>query len=94
MAKELSCGVEFLRGILLFLNALFVLVGLALIGIGVYIKVDNDFASILAKLAEISSFKEQSLGFLAFAMIGGGVFTLLIALFGAMGKFHVRRLNK
>jgi len=93
MAKQLSCGVEFMRGILLFLNILFVIFGLILIGVGVYIKVDNNFASILDKFTEEGGFEAQSLGFLAFVMIGGGVLTLLIALFGCMGKFCVERMN-
>ncbi|CAF0817068.1 unnamed protein product [Adineta steineri] len=91
MGRELSCGVEFMRGVLLFFNVLFVIVGLALIGLGVYIKVDDNFASILSELANESSFQGQSLGFLAFVMIGGGVFTLLIALFGCMGALWNNR---
>ncbi|CAF0754672.1 unnamed protein product [Adineta steineri] len=92
MGRELSCGVEFMRGILLFFNVLFVIVGLALIGLGIYIKVDDNFASILEELANgQKTFEGQSLGFLAFVMIGGGVFTLLIALFGCMGALWNNR---
>ncbi|CAF0754758.1 unnamed protein product [Adineta steineri] len=92
MGRELSCGVEFMRGVLLFFNVLFVIVGLALIGLGIYIKVDDNFASILSKLAdESTTFQGQSLGFLAFVMIGSGVFTLLIALFGCMGALWNNR---
>ncbi len=93
MAKQLSCGVDIMRGILLFLNILFVIVGLALLGFGIYVKVDKSFAAILGKLANMDGFEGQSLGFLAFALIGGGVLILLIALFGCMGKLHVRYLN-
>lgn len=81
-----SCGAEFMRGVLLFLNSLFTLIGLGLIGIGIYIKVDASFAAILSELASLGTFQGQSLGFLAFVMIGGGVFTVLIALFGCVGK--------
>ncbi|UJR23570.1 hypothetical protein I4U23_026558 [Adineta vaga] len=91
MAKELSCGVELMRGILLFFNVLFVIVGIALIGLGIYIKVDDNFASVLNKIADLSDFSGQALGFLAFVMIGGGVFTLLIALFGCMGALWNNR---
>lgn len=87
MAKQLSCGIEFMRGLLLLLNVLFILVGLALIGIGIYIKVDTKFSSILDELTKTSNFEGQSLGYLAFILIGGGVFTLLIALFGCIGEF-------
>jgi len=79
---------------LLFLNVLFVIVGITLIGLGVYMKVDDNFASILNKIADMDKqFSGQALGFLAFVMIGGGVFTLLIALFGCMGAlWHKRAL--
>jgi hypothetical protein len=87
MAKDISCGVDFMRGILLFLNVLFIIVGLALIGVGAYIKMSDNFASILSQFTEISGFGAQSLGFLSFVMIGGGLLTLLIALFGCAGKF-------
>jgi len=80
-----------MRGLLLLLNILFVIFGLLLIGIGVYIKVDNNFASFFDKFTEEAGFEAQSLGFLAFVMIGGGVFTLLIALLGCMGTLWHNR---
>ena len=86
MAKRLSCGVGFMRALSLILNILFVIVGLGLIGLGIYLKVDKDLSSVLSKLTDVSNFEGQSLGFLAFVMIGGGVFTVLIALFGCAGK--------
>jgi hypothetical protein len=85
----MGCGADFTRGVLLVLNVLFVIVGLALIGVGIYIKVDANFAAILSKLTSDNNFEGQSFGYLAFVMIGGGVFTVLIALFGCMGKFLV-----
>jgi len=93
MAKELSCGVHFMRGLLLFLNILFVIVGIALVGIGIYIKVGTNFTSIINQFTHVQNFEAQSLGFLSFVMIGGGVFTLLLALFGCMGKFCVYHMN-
>ena len=87
MTQKLSCGVDFMRGLLLFFNILFVLVGLGLVGLGIYIKFSNNFSSILDQFTNIEGFEAQSLGFLAFVLIGGGVFTLLLALFGCMGKF-------
>jgi len=91
MGKQLSGGVDCMRGLLLVLNILFVLLGLALIGIGIYIKVDSNFASILDKLEDLKGISAQALGFLAFAMIGGGVFTLLVALLGCMGALWRNR---
>ncbi len=93
MAKELSCGVEFMRGILLILNVLFVIFGLILIGIGIYIKVDNNFASILNELTKEGQFETQSLGFFAYVMIGGGAITLIIALCGCVGKSYIEHMN-
>jgi hypothetical protein len=92
MARQMGCGVEFMRGLLLLLNIIFVIVGLGLIGLGIYIKVDNNFSAILNKI-DVHTFEGQSLGFLAFVMIGGGVFTLLISVLGCMGEFLVTSYN-
>jgi hypothetical protein len=89
MTKDLSCGVHCGRALLLIFNIIFILVGLFLIGFGAYVKIDNNFSSILDQFTGEKNFEAQSLGFLAFAMIGGGVFTLLISLFGCAGKFIV-----
>lgn len=69
------------------------IIGLGLIGLGIYIKVDSNFASILSKLATNGSLDIKTLGFFAFVLIGGGVITLLIALFGCMGKFVIQLIN-
>jgi len=86
MAKILSFGIEFMRGLLLILNIIFVLAGIALIGIGIYIRINNNVSAVLEKLTDVSNFEGQSLGFLAFVLIGGGVFIVLIAILGCMGK--------
>ncbi|CAF0810725.1 unnamed protein product [Rotaria sp. Silwood1] len=91
MAKVLSCGVGFMRGILLLLNVFFALVGLGLIGLGIYVKVDNKISAVLSKFTEVSSFSGQSLGFLAFVLIGGGIFTILIAISGCLGSLWRNR---
>lgn len=93
MAKDLSCGVKFMRGLLLLLNIIFVILGLTLIGVGIYAKLNNNLAEILNQLTKEGTFEAQSFGFLSFVMIGGGVFTLLIAIFGCMGKFCIRKMN-
>ena len=89
MAKDLPCGAECLRGLLLLLNVIFILVGLTMIGLGIYLKVDKDLDAILSELASTSTFEGQSLGFLAFVMIGGGVFTVLVSLVGCVGALRV-----
>lgn len=81
-----SCTASFFRAVLLILNILFILFGLTMIGLGIYFKVDKDLDAILSELANASTFEGQSLGFLAFVMIGGGVFTVIISLFGCFGK--------
>jgi CD9 antigen/CD82 antigen len=85
--------VEFLRVILFILNIVFVLVGIAIIGIGIYIQTNNNFSVILNRLADTGNFEGQSLGFLAFVLIGGGVFTVLIAIVGCMGTFFNIHIN-
>lgn len=90
MSEEVSCGVRFLRGLLLITNILFILIGLGLIGVGIYMKVSSDFTSILDQF-EIDGFNGESLSFLAFVLIGGGAFTLLLALFGCAGTLWNNR---
>ena len=93
MAKNLSCGASSTRIVLIALNIFFVIFGLTLIGFGIYVKINNNFSAILDQFTDEKEYEAQSLGFLAFAMIGGGVFTLLIALFGCMGKFHLQYMT-
>lgn len=88
MPKQLSCGVGVLRGLFLLFNIIFVLVGIALVAFGVYIKLNNNFSDILNTLSDIGNFEGQSLGFLAFVLIGGGVFTIIISLGGCMGESY------
>ncbi|CAF3833568.1 unnamed protein product, partial [Rotaria magnacalcarata] len=57
----------------------------------IYIKVDNKFSAVLDKLTDISNFEGQSLGFLAFVLIGGGIVTLLISLSGCLGALWYSR---
>jgi hypothetical protein len=85
MRREFLCSVGFLRGILLLLNIIFVLVGITVLVLGIYIKIDNNISAILDKLDNVSNFEGKSLGFLAFVMIGGGILTMIIAFAGCMG---------
>ncbi|UJR25338.1 hypothetical protein I4U23_006688 [Adineta vaga] len=91
MGRDLPCGIAFMRGILLLLNIIFVLLGVVLVGLGIYLKVDTHFAAILDRLAHVSNFQSQSLGFLAFILIGGGIFTVLISLLGCIGTLRHNR---
>lgn len=86
MVKDVLCSTGFLRIVLLLLNILFVLVGIALIVLGIYIKIDNNISVVLDRLDDVSNFEGQSLGYFAFIMIGGGILTLIIAIIGCMGK--------
>lgn len=79
-----------LRVILIILNAIFIAVGITIFVLGVYIKIDGSISAVLDKLDSVSSLEGQSLGYLAFVMIGGGVITLIIAFVGCMGKYFNR----
>lgn len=74
-----------LRVILVILNAIFIAIGITIVVLGVYIKIDGNISAILDRLDDVSSFEGQSLGYLAFVMIGGGIITLFIAFTGCMG---------
>jgi hypothetical protein len=93
MGKHFCCTVGFLRGILLLLNIIFVLVGITILVLGIYIKIDNNISAILDKLDQSGNFEGKSLGFLAFVMIGGGIFTMIIAFAGCMGKYLNIRID-
>lgn len=86
MPQQQPCAAKCMKLALLLLNLLFVIIGLILIGVGIYFKVDDKFSALLSELADVSNFEGQSLGFLAFALIGGGVFALIIALCGCLGE--------
>ena len=93
MGKEVFCSAGFLRGALLVLNIIFVLVGITILVLGIYIKIDSNISAILDKLDNASNFEGKSLGFLAFVMIGGGIITMIIAFTGCMGKYFHRSIN-
>jgi hypothetical protein len=86
MGEQSTRGHPFLRILLLLMNGIFILLGLSLIGVGIYVKVDTNLSAVLNKLANVSSFETQSLGFFAIVMIVGGVFTIFIAFLGCAGK--------
>lgn len=95
MVGKLSGGVECMRCFLLFLNILFLIIGIALLGIGIYIKLDTKFASTLSDLADkTGDVSIQSIGFLGYMMIAAGVITILIALFGCVGKSAIDCFQK
>ena len=81
-----------MRGFLLLLNILFVLIGLTMVGLGIYLLVDKNISAVLNRFKDDSDFKGQSLGFLAFVMIGGGIFTAIISFVGCLGKNNAEEI--
>ena len=82
----MSRGVKIIRGFLFVSNILFLLIGIGLIVVGAYAELDDSISTILNKIAHATTFENKSFGFLAFATIGGGVFTIIIASIGLIGK--------
>lgn len=84
-----------MKGILIALvatNILYLIIGLGLIGVGAYAQIDKNLSAVLNKLSHSSSFDQQSLGYVGFITIGGGVFTVIIAALGLWGIFSTKTL--
>ena len=83
---RLSCGVQCTSGVLFGLNLLFLLLGLTVMGLGIYIRVDESFSSV----AEIYSISEalghDTMRWVGITMIVVGVFSSILAAFGCLGK--------
>ena len=90
MCRRFFCKPTVLRGMLIALNLIFILVGITMIVLGIYLKIDGKISAILDKLDSVSNFEGQSLGYLGFVMIGGGIITLFIAFGGCMGESFSR----
>jgi len=82
---RLSCGVQCSRTILLALNVLFMLFGCALMGLGVYMKVNKNFIAIITAHTSTEKFEGATMQALIVIMITVGVFTLLLSTFGCLG---------
>lgn len=83
------CSPGPLKFLLVLLNILFVLGSITIIGFGIYIQIDNNISPILNRLTDVSTFQGQSLGYFPLIMIGGGIFTFLVAIIGFLGMFSL-----
>lgn len=87
MSKSLGCGGGCFQIILSILNVLFLLLGIGIMAIGIYIKVDDNLKEIFDFIGKNEELSAGTLNYLAIILIGGGVITVLIALLGCAGKF-------
>lgn len=90
MFRRFCCDAAVLRVMLIVLNLIFILAGITMIVLGIYLKIDGKISAILDQLDSVSNFEGQSLGYLAFVMIAGGIITLFIAFGGCMGESFAR----
>ncbi|CAF1188377.1 unnamed protein product [Didymodactylos carnosus] len=86
-----SCGVKFSRALLFFLNLIFLIFGIVLLGFGIFIKTDKDFKTILTTLFKTTDVEGSAIRSLAYIMIIVGVITVIIAGFGFMGALWKNR---
>ncbi|XP_067935658.1 CD82 antigen-like [Watersipora subatra] len=79
----MGCGTNCLKGILVTLNILFWLFGLGLLGVGIWLKVDQSIAN-FGEAIKIG-LNEQIIDIAAYAFIGAGIWTFLVGFFGCWG---------
>ncbi|KAF6018247.1 hypothetical protein EB796_023478 [Bugula neritina] len=82
----MNCGIKCLRLILVVFNIIFFLAGAAILGVGIYIRVDPNFSQIL-KASGLESI--TSLVFpVAYVLIAFGAFTFLVGFCGCCGAIR------
>lgn len=82
---RLSCGVRCSRIMLIILNIVFLLLGLAIFGMGIYIKVYGFLSGIATAYNITESLGNETMQLIGTMMIVIGVLTLLLAAFGVLG---------
>ncbi|CAF0785750.1 unnamed protein product [Adineta ricciae] len=88
---QLSCGVQCTRSLLLVLNVGFILVGFSVMGVGIYLKVGNNFRAISEISAVSQALDGEAMQWVSIGMIVLGVFTALLAIFGCLGAMSKNR---
>lgn len=83
---RLSCGVQCTSGVLFGLNLLFVLLGLTVMGLGIYVKVNENFASVTELYSISEALGHNTMKWVGIDMIIAGVFSSILAAFGCLGK--------
>jgi hypothetical protein len=82
---QLSCHVQCTRAILFALNIVFLLIGLSVMGLGIYIKSSRNYNTI-SEIYNISeAFGGEAMRWIGVGMIIAGVLTACLAVFGCLG---------
>lgn len=82
---RLSCGVQCTRTLLVVLNIIFLISGFAILGLGIYIKVDGNFNAIVAAHNITQALGSAAMHWIGTIMITVGSFTVCLATFGCLG---------
>jgi hypothetical protein len=85
---RLSCGVNFIRIVLLVSNILFVIFGFTLFGFGIYLKVSKKFDVALSEHINAKVLGGDAIEAVGVILIVVGLFTVLLSTFGCLGKFE------
>ncbi|CAF0924224.1 unnamed protein product [Rotaria sp. Silwood1] len=89
---RLSCGIRITRIILLVLNILFILLGFALLGFGIYLKVSKKFDVALSDHINAQIIGGEAIAVVGVILIVAGIFTIFLSLFGCLGALFKNRL--
>ena len=82
---ELSCGVRCTRAILVALNVLFLLIGLSVMGMGIYIKTSKSYSAISEIYGISEALGGEAMQWIGVGMIAAGLLTACLAIFGCLG---------
>ncbi len=89
---HLSCGVKCSRVMLVVLNIIFLLFGFAIWGLGIYVKFDGNFKTIVAAYNITEALGGRTMGWIGIIMIILGIITAGLAVFGCLGAGYKNRL--
>jgi hypothetical protein len=82
---QLSCGVQCTRAILIALNVIFLLIGLSVMGLGIYIKSSRSYSAISEIYSISEAFGGEAMQWIGVGMIVAGILTAGLAIFGCLG---------
>ncbi len=88
---RLSCGVSCSRLILVILNLVFLLFGFTIWGLGMYVKFDGNFKTIIAVYNITEALGGRTMGWIGIVMIVVGILTSGLAIFGCLGAGYKNR---
>jgi hypothetical protein len=88
---QLSCGVQCTRSALFALNILFLLIGLSVMGLGIYVKVNGNFSAISEIYSISTALGGDVMQWVGIGMIILGILTACLAIFGCLGMLEKER---